>query len=142
VKPSPKAIILGGITDVVLSVILGIPFTIYVINKLDQGNLPPEKLSAEVTTAIHQSVGLHALQLLIGFGCSVIGGYIAARLAVKDKFQNAALASWLCVGIGIYALVLGKGAVTVPMHILLIALTPVCYLVGAYLYRRGSKEDA
>lgn len=136
-KISFKGIVIGGITDVVLSGILGIPFSLYVITSRGLLNLPKDQLGTAVVATIHNSIGLYAVQLLIGLSCSVFGGYVAARLAKHDEILNGVLASWLCVGIGVYAFALGKVSESLPVHLVLIAVTPACYALGAYLRRRG-----
>jgi hypothetical protein len=92
-----------------------------------------DQLQGALVSAMHSDLGLHAAQLAIGFGCSVLGGLIAASIAKQHKRLNGALASWLCVGIGVYALAQGKGGEPLPLHLALIALTPVCYVLGALL---------
>lgn len=141
-KVSFKGIAIGGITDVTLSSILGIPFSIYVIASSGLSKLPKDQLSASVVTTIHNSVGLFGVQLLIGLSCSVVGGYVAARLAKHDEILNGVLASWLCVGIGVHSLALGKVTESLPLHFALIAVTPACYALGAYFRRRGVRAGA
>jgi hypothetical protein len=99
-------------------------------------------MQAAVVDAIHGSVALFSLQLLIGFGCSALGGYIAARIAKHDELLNGAIASWLCVAIGIYSLTTGHATGSIATHVGMIALTPVCYLLGAYLRLRAVRARA
>ena len=47
-KISFKGIVIGGITDVVLSGILGIPFSIYVIASRGLASLPKDQLGSAV----------------------------------------------------------------------------------------------
>lgn len=136
-KISLKGVVGGGVTDVVLSGLLGIPLSIYVIASSGLSQAPKDQLGIAVVRAIHSSAGLFAAQLLIGLSCSVIGGYVAARLAKQDEVLNGLLASWLCVGIGVYSLASGKSAEPLLLHLALIAVTPVCYWAGAFLRVRG-----
>jgi hypothetical protein len=132
-KVSVKGVLVGGITDVVLSSILGIPFVIYVMASHDLLKLPKEQVSATLTATIHGNIGLYAIQLLIGFACSVIGGNVAARLAKHDELLNGVLASWLCVGIGVLSLVNGGDSMSLGTHLMLIASTVLAYVLGAYI---------
>lgn len=136
-KVSFKGIAIGGITDVVLSGILGIPLSIYVISTQGLLGLPKDQLGIAAVEAIHSNVGLYSVQLFIGLSCSIFGGYIAAWLAKHDEILNGVLASWLCVGIGVYSLVFGKASDSVPLHFALVAITPICYALGAYLRQKG-----
>ena len=132
-KVSVKAVLIGGVADVVFSTVLGIPLGIYVMTSRGILRLPKEQMQAAVESAIHASMGLFAIQLLIGLGCSVLGGYIAARIAKHDELLNGVLASWLCLALGIYSLAAGNRSVPVILGLLLIAITPACYWLGSYL---------
>ena len=133
------AIIVGGVSDVVLSSVLGIPLGIYVISSRGLAHLPRDQLQAALVSTMHGSPGIYAGQLAIGFACSFLGGLIAASIAKERKILNGVLASWLCIGIGVYALVAGKGAESWSLHLGLIVLTPVCYALGASLKVRMTR---
>jgi hypothetical protein len=130
---SALAIIVGGVCDVVLSGILGVPLVIYAVSAKGLSNIPKEQLHDAVMTAMHDSPMLYAVQLGIGLGCSVLGGFVAASIAKQRRILNGVLAAWLCVGIGVYSVVFGRGANSLPLQALLIAITPLCYFVGARL---------
>jgi len=98
------------------------------------GNLGnKDALRAAVVAAVHGSPSLYAAQLLIGFGASIFGGFVAASLARDNKRLNGILASWLCVGIGIRALVTGQDGMSHVVVAFMIAVTPLCYFLGASL---------
>jgi hypothetical protein len=130
---SALAIVVGGVCDVVLSSVLGVPLVFYTVSTRGFSHLPKEQLQSAVMTAIHGAPALYALQLGIGLGCSVLGGFIAASFAKRRRLLNGILASWLCVGIGVYSLASASGVGSVPVHVGLIAITPLCYFVGARL---------
>lgn len=135
-KISIKAILIGGIADILLSTLLGIPFSIFVISHIGISGTS-SSAAEKVVAATHQNLGLYAIQLIIGVICSVIGGYIAARIAKNRELLNGALASWLCVSIGIYSLASGDVLANVPVHLFLILATPLFYVAGAYLRLRN-----
>jgi hypothetical protein len=130
---SALAILIGGGSDVVLSGVLGVPLVIYVISSRGLSQLPKEQLQGAAVAAIHGAPALYAAQLGIGFGCSMVGGFIAASIAKERRLFNGVLAAWLCMAVGIYSLLTGRGGESVPIHVGLIAVTPVCYLAGAWL---------
>jgi hypothetical protein len=132
---SGLAIIAGGVCDVVLSAILGVPLVIYVVSEKGLSHVPKERLQDAVMTAIHSSPMLYAMQLVIGLGCSVFGGFVAASIAKQRHILNGVLAAWLCVGMGVYSVMSGRGTTSMPLQVLLIAITPLCYFVGARLKR-------
>jgi TRAP-type C4-dicarboxylate transport system permease large subunit len=136
---SIKAVFFGGVTDIVVSTVLGIPLGIYVVATHGLNNLHKDALREAVVAAVHSSPLLYAAQLLIGFGASIFGGFVAASLALDNKRLNGILASWLCVGIGIRALVTGQDGMSTVVVAFIIAVTPICYFIGASL---RAKRDA
>jgi peptidoglycan/LPS O-acetylase OafA/YrhL len=102
--------------------------------------MPRDQLQGALVSSIHGNPGIYAAQFTIGFGCSILGGLIAASIAKERRILNGVLASWLCVGIGVYALAAGKGAEPWPMHVALILLTPVCYALGALLKTKVTRS--
>jgi hypothetical protein len=130
---SIKAVIFGGVTDIVASTALGIPLGLYVVASHGFADLHKDALRAAVVAAVHGSPLLYAAQLLIGFGASLLGGFVAASLSRDNKRLNGILASWLCVGIGIRALVTGQDGMSPVVVALMIAVTPLCYFLGASL---------
>jgi glucan phosphoethanolaminetransferase (alkaline phosphatase superfamily) len=132
-------VVIGGITDVVTSSILAMPVVIYVIVKYDLLHAPNGP--AAIASSIHSSAWLYGLQLMIGLGCSVLGGYVAARIAKHDEPLNGLLSSFLCTAIGVYSLFSGKNSQSVLAQILLIAAAPVFAFLGGYL-RQSQKRMA
>jgi len=130
---SALAILLGGVSDVVLSGILGVPLVLYVVATRGLTRLSGVELESAVTAALRDSPALYAVQVSIGLGCSILGGFVAALIAKQRHLLNAVLAAWLCVAIGVYSLVAGVGASSVPLQLGSIAVTPLCYLLGAQL---------
>ena len=131
-----KAVFLGGLTDIVASTILGISLGAHVISSHSLRKLHKDALHSAIVAAVHGSPSLYAAQLLIGFGSSILGGFVAANLSKENKRLNAILAAWLSVAIGIRALVTGQDGMSPAVVVFVIALTPLCYLLGASLQAR------
>ena len=131
VRVSIVAVVIGGITDVVASSLLAIPLVIYVIVKYDLLHAP--KGFAAIVSSIHSSAGLYGLQLSIGLGCSVLGGYVAAWIAKHDELLNGLLSSFLCTAIGVYSVLSGKDSQSLLAQILLLIAAPAFALLGGYL---------
>jgi hypothetical protein len=130
---SIRAVLIGGISDIVLSNLLGIPLAIYVISSGGLSQLPKDQLQGAVVSAMHANPGLFAAQLGIGYVCSIAGGFIAAWIAKDRRLLNGILASWLCVGLGVYSFVSGKVSESLQLTLVLIALTPFAYALGAWI---------
>ena len=131
IRVSIVGITVGGITDVVATNILAIPVVVYAMVKFDLFHTPQDP--SAITNAIHANPTLYGLQLLIGFGCSVLGGYVAAWIAKHDELLNGALSSFLCIAIGVYSLARGKMSGSLPAEILLLIASPLCAFLGGYL---------
>jgi hypothetical protein len=135
-KVSVKGVLIGGIVDVVASVVLGLPFAFYTMSKLDLSNTPKEGIESTVTAAIHGNVPLYVGQLLVGLACSVLGGYVAAWLAKHDELLNGGLSSFLCVAFGIYTMASGKDSNALWVQVLMLLASPALALIGGDLMRR------
>jgi hypothetical protein len=123
--------VIGGITDVVASSVLALPVVIYVVAKY--GLLQSDKGPAAIASSIHSSAWLYGLQLGIGLGCSVLGGYVAAWMAKHDELLNGLLSSILCTAIGVYSIISGKDSQSVVVQISLLTAAPAFALFGGYL---------
>jgi hypothetical protein len=132
-KISIKGVLLGGITDVLATNILAIPLIIYVMAKFDWSHMPKDQLHAAIFAALHGSVLLYTVQFLIGTGCSILGGYVAARLAKHDELLNGSLSSYLCIGIGLYSVVAGKESSLLLLELIGLVASPALGLLGGYL---------
>jgi len=141
-KLSPKAIIVGGVVDVGASIVLGIPLVFYVLSQSGISSGAGANAGTSVVAAIHDSPTLRSVQLLIGAACSILGGYVAARIAPRDRFVNALLASWLCVGLGVYSIAPGRSGQPLWESLLLLLSTLACYALGGYLRVRASSASS
>ena len=135
-KVSVKAVLIGGIMDVVTSVVLGLPFAIYAMSQVDLSSTPTAQVSTAIAAAVHRNTPLYVGQLLVGLACSVLGGYVAAWLAKHDELLNGGLSSLLCVALGIYTVATGKDANPHWLQILLFVASPLMALLGGDLMRR------
>jgi len=131
VRVSIVGVVIGGITDVVSSSLLAIPVVIYVMVKYDLLHAPNGP--AALASSIHSNAWLYGLQLTIGLGCSVLGGYVAAWIAKHDEPLNGLLSSFLCTAIGVYSVFSGKDSQSVLVQILLLTAAPAFAFFGGYL---------
>ncbi len=141
-KVSIKAVVLGGIVDIVSSILLAIPFSLYVTLHIDLSNVPKDRVASTINAATQANIPLYLTELLIGLACSVLGGYVAARLAKQDELLNGALSSFLCVALGIYTITAGKDSHALWVQILLLLASPVLALLGGYLMQRQRQARA
>jgi hypothetical protein len=135
-KVSFKGFLFGGIVDVVTSFILGIPIAIYAVSRVNLSGIPKDQVAAAIAAGINGNTPVYLAQLLIGAGCSVLGGYVAAWLAKHDELLNSTLSAYLCFVIGIFSITSGKDSHPMIVQALLLAAGPLCSLLGGYLRLR------
>jgi hypothetical protein len=136
---SLAAILLGGVVDVFLSSAFGTLLVFEAVYTRGLNRVPKEQLQGAITSLMHNDVRLYAMQMSIGFACSIIGGWVAASIAKERRLLNGVLASWLCVSIGIVSLLRRYDAMSLAAHALLIGVTPLCYLLGAAIRQKMSR---
>jgi hypothetical protein len=133
-KISIKGVLIGSVVDIVLSMLLALPLSLYAISKIDFAHTPKDQIHAVTAEAIQKNVPSQAVQVLIGMGCSVLAGYVAASIAKHNELLNGALSSILCVAVGILSI--GSGlAASYPLivQIALLVASPLLGLFGGYL---------
>lgn len=123
---SLKGVVIGNITDIVATYAVMIPLMVYFV--ISSG-LPAAKIFKESTI-------LYASYVILGAVCSVLGGYVSARIAKHDELLNGALSSILCVVGGMYAVISGAAADDLWMHLVFLPLSPALGALGGYLRSR------
>jgi|HubBroStandDraft_6_1064221.scaffolds.fasta_scaffold294069_2 hypothetical protein len=106
-KVSIFGVLVGGVVDVVTSVLGGLPFALYSTFKLDPSLRVGPHSSEAVSAAIHGNLPLYSAQLAVGLLSSILGGYVAAAIAKRHERLNETLSCYLCVGMGIVVMSLG-----------------------------------
>jgi uncharacterized membrane protein YfcA len=112
----------------------------YVMLRLDLSHLSSAQAKAAIATAIQNNVPLYTTQLLIGLACSVLGGYVAARLARREELLNGALSSFLCVALGVYMVASGNDSTPHWLQVLMFVASPASALFGGYLVQRSRQK--
>jgi hypothetical protein len=70
--------------------------------------------------------------------CSVLGGYVAARIAKRGELLNGALSAYLCIGVGVYGMIAGHSAIPLWQHLVAFVGSPILGALGGYLWMRQS----
>jgi hypothetical protein len=131
---SIKAVVVGGVIDIVATVFLTLPLVVYAIPTELIGSLNGlVPAQAAVMASIRASPLLYGLQSVIGLACSVLGGYVAARVAKHDELLNGLLASSLPVALGLYSLAANTGSGPLFLSVLLLVASPLCSGFGGHL---------
>jgi hypothetical protein len=135
-KVSVKGVLVGAVVDVVSSGIVGIPLVLYVITHT--GITDESALISEIHSRMRADLALHSIQLILGTGCSILGGYVAARIAKHDEVLNGALSSFLCILLGIHSA--ASGGVESPVEFaFLFPVTIGAAALGGFLARKSRR---
>jgi CHASE2 domain-containing sensor protein len=135
-KVSIFGVLVGGVVDVVSTVVTGLPFSLYVALKVDPAQRVGPHASQAVSAALHANVPLRVAGLLVGLLCSVLGGYVAATIAKRYERLNGTLSCYLCVGLGILSISLGLSKDPLWQQGLLMLASPAFAFVGGDLRAR------
>lgn len=140
-KISFKGVLLGAIADVGGSNIWSIIAVMYLFSNYHILSLPQNQQANRLQSLMAHDPILFFLNMLVGGGFSILGGYIAARIAKHDELLHGTLSSFLCVLFSFLAL--GSA----PIYVVLIAIigNPLLGFIGGYLRlweqkRKGKKK--
>jgi hypothetical protein len=137
-RVSFKGVAIGNVVDIVASNVVMVPVMIYVLASMRTGS-PPDLDAASVAAALKTSNIFLAASTILGGLCSILGGYVSARIAKHDEVLNRALSSILCTGFGIYSLVNGG---SLWLHLLYLLLSPALGALGGYFQSRRTARVA
>jgi hypothetical protein len=130
---SLKGVAIGAVLDIVLTNIVTLPLMIYIMASLNSAGVPSDKVSGALMEALYGSTLYFSLAWLLGGSCSVLGGYVSARIAKHDEVLNGTLASILCLAFSVYALIGGTTGGQLWRHVVFLPLSPALAAFGGYL---------
>jgi len=138
-RVSLKGVTIGNVVDIVASNVVMVPVMIYVLASAKTGS-PPDLGAGSATEALKTSNVFLAASSILGGLCSILGGYVSARIAKHDEMLNGTLSSVLCIGFGVYGVVKGTGPLW--LHLLYLPLSPALGALGGYLRSRQTARIA
>ena len=123
---SIKGVAIGNLIDIASTYLAGVPIGIFMLMRGYPIHPPLQENGTFIVAAS-----------ILGGLCSILGGYVAARIAKHDEVLNGTLSSILCVGIGVYAIIGGGAAGHMGRHLALLPVSPLLAALGGYLrFRR------
>ena len=125
--------IIGSVTDILATNLVTIPVVVYLTISHNLAAIPKDQVSSALMQILRNDPVLFSTQLLLGSLCSVLGGYVSARIAKRNEVLNGALASFLCVGSGLYALLFSAASAPLWQHLLSFVTSPALASFGGYL---------
>lgn len=141
-RVSLVGVLVGGITDIATTNIAAVPLVLAEAVYLRM-RAPELDQTKALLSALHTDPVMRASILVVGGLCSILGGYVAARIAKRAELLNGALSSVLGAGLSILAIVTGRSHEPLAQSILAIAVSPVLGAIGGYVcIRRSSRRSA
>ena len=133
-------VLIGGITDIALSVMIFFGLAIIAAFQVPPNDLPPEARGAAVTAAMGASRGITVASWLLSYGATLIGGYVAARISRVQEVRVGALSAWTCLLAGVSILASGSGVMPAWQVALIFGSTPFVAGLGGFLRRRQTER--
>lgn len=133
---SPKAIIIGGIADIVATNIALVPVAVFVFANDPSSLDPGHDATQTLVTALDQSPTLFTIALLLGSACSVFGGWVAAKLAKRAFLLNGAFTAYGCLLLSLYSLFAAPATLPLWQHAALLLVTPALGALGGAVFQR------
>jgi hypothetical protein len=130
-----KGIAIGNIADIVSTNIMLLPVLIYIVVSSGSG-LSPDHGAGSSAEILKASTAFLVWSSVLGGICSVLGGYVSARIAKHNEVVNGSLSSILCVGSGVYGLISGTAAGPLWLHLIYLPLSPALGALGGFLRSR------
>src|SRR5262245_37680030 len=126
---SLKAIAVGGVVDIVATNLAAIPLVIGVIAQ-NATTLAVPPTDDAIMAAMGSSPTLFTAGLVLGSFCTMLGGWVAARIAGRDELLHGALSGYLCVAASLYAWFRGTGDLAAWERFAFIVLSPALGALG------------
>lgn len=134
---SLKGVAVGSITDILSTNVVMFPVVIYV---LASAGLNPDTVAGSMAKVLKASTVFFVSSSILGGLCSVLGGYVAARIAKHDELLNGGLSSILCVGSGVYAVMSGSAGGDLLVHLVYLPLSVALGTLGGFLRARQNAQ--
>jgi hypothetical protein len=133
-------VLVGGITDIALSVMIFFGLAIIAAFQVPATELNPEARGAAVTAAMGASQAITLASWLLSYGATLIGGYVAARISRVQEIRVGALSAWTCLLAGMSIMATGSGVMPAWQVALIFGSTPFVAGLGGYLRLRQAQR--
>jgi putative membrane protein (TIGR04086 family) len=131
-RASWKGVLIGAVSEVVLSVFLMIVVLIIISIISHLEHIPFKEL-------VHAS--RYILLFPIGLACSALGGYLSAQIAKHDELLNGGLSSFLSVLIHLFVISSGHDSRPAIERYLVLLAGPAFAILGGYLRLRQKSSQ-
>ena len=128
-----RSIFVGGLVDLFASNFFGTISQVVVLLILSIDHTSLEDAPAATRAIVNGNTAFFGAQLIIGSLCSLLGGYLAARLARHDMRLNGALSSVPSLVAGGVVIAIGHNPEHFIQHLLILPVKPIFGYAGGYL---------
>jgi hypothetical protein len=139
-RVSFKGVAIGNITDILATNLILLPVIIYIVGDPTARSASGNAADA-VTEILMRSQLFIISSSILGGLCSVLGGYVSARIAKHDQLLNGALSSILCIASGLYSLIHGSSSGHSWLHLAYLPLSPALGALGGFLCLRRTARS-
>jgi hypothetical protein len=140
-KRSLVGVLVGGVTNIVAANLLEIPIAVYVMTTTGVLDLPSAVRKAVYLDALHANPPLFAISLMTWGLSSILGGYVAARIARDNEVVAGALSSWTCIALAANALVHGLSGQPIWQFLMWLPGSTLLGALGGYITQRASRRN-
>jgi hypothetical protein len=130
-------VLAGGVCDILLTNILGLPIAIGVFASAGLARLPQDQVAAAYLAVLHGNPLLYAAAIGVGVLASFLGGVISALIAKHDRVLNGALSSWACLAIDAYTFATHTSTDGLVLQIVLTPVAPLAGALGGFLVAKS-----
>ena len=127
-RVSIKAVVVGGIVDVVATMLCMLIAVIFLVNRL-----LAHGTAVTGGPIIAPPAATHAVLTVVAGICSLFGGYVAGRIAKHHELLNGALSSYLSIMFGLALLPFDQGPSAVRNLLIAIVSSIILGMLGGYL---------
>lgn len=129
-------VLVGGVVEIVAANLLGVPIAVYLITTTGALDLPRAEQKMVYLAALHANHIAAGLSLGTWAFSSILGGYVAGRIAKERTIVVGALSSYACLALAADALVHGISGQPIGQFLLWFPGGPLFGALGGYLTQR------
>lgn len=138
---SIPGVVIGATTDIVATNLLALPLVLPIVGQLGAHATQAQQRAA-LTDAFTNSPSTYLTGMALGSLASILGGWVAARLARRAELLNGALSAIACVGLGVYGAIEYPHAASLWEHAAFFVLSPALGALGGTIGRRRNTRIA
>jgi hypothetical protein len=134
-------VLAGSLVDIVATSIFATAYGAYPAISRGLVSLAPDQIANEMAKLQAEPL-VYWTQFSVGSLFSVLGGYVAARIAKRAELLNASLTAVLGILLGFYFVLSQTNDVPLWLNIISFIATPVFATLGGYLRLKTARWDA